>query len=125
MTRFKFILTMLVGVTLGTVVTLCVRDPQRLPISLVPSLITAMTTIIVGWWIHTAVRQRGELDRIQIDYISDLNQRIRELTTACSVATGEERVVPFRQLSIEISHLLEIARRSQPELSGLKRDLVT
>lgn len=54
-----------VGVLLGSLVTLSLRDRQRLPVSPVPSLVTAMTTIVVGWWIHTAVRRRGELDRIR------------------------------------------------------------
>ena len=115
---------MLFGVALGAIVVLGVRDPQRLPASLMPSLATAMTTVIVGWWIHTAVRQRGVLDRIQIEYIADINRRIRDLIAACFSATDEERVVPFRQLSIEINHLREIARRTQPdELHNLQRAL--
>lgn len=124
MNRLDFIPAMLFGVALGVVLTLGVRDPQRLPISLIPSLVTAMTTVVVGWWIHTAVRQRGELDRIQIDYVSDLNQRIRELITACFGAHGEERVARFRQLSIEISHLRELAHRSPSELGNLENNLI-
>ena len=123
MKRLDIIPAMLFGVILGTVVTLGVRDPHRLPISLIPSLVTAMTTIIVGWWIHTAVRQRGELDRIQIDYMSDLNRRIRDLMAACFSTTGNQCVRNVKRLSIEISHLCEIAHRIQPDLSGLEAEL--
>ncbi len=125
MKRFDIVPAMLFGVMLGTVVTLGVRDPQRLPISLIPGLVTAMTTIIVGWWIHTAVRQRGELDRIQIDYMTDLNRRIRDLMAACFSTIGNQRVSNVRRLSIEISHLCEIAHRIQPDLSGLEGELDT
>ena len=123
MKRFDIIPAMIFGAMLGAVIALSIRDAQRLPISLMPSLVTAMTTIAVGWWIHTAVRHRGELDRIPINYLSDLNQRISELITACFGATGEERVMNVRRLSIEISHLREITRRIQPELAGLEKEL--
>lgn len=69
MKKFDFIPAAVFGVALGSLVTLGIRDPQRLPVSLIPSLVTSMTTIVVGWWIHSAVRRRGELDRIPIDYI--------------------------------------------------------
>lgn len=112
MKKPDFIPVLAFGVLLGSLVTLSLREPQRLPVSLVPSLVTALTTIVVGWWIHTAVRRRGELDRIPIDYLSDLNRRIGDLISACSGTSGDERTVNFRRLGIEINGLREIARRT-------------
>lgn len=89
------------GVLLGTLITSLVREPQ-LPI---PSLISATTTVVIGWWIHRAVRRRGELDRVPIDYLSNLNRRIDELISEClNVATtdsGPERLVNFARLANE------------------------
>ena len=107
-----FLPAIVFGALLGSLVTLSLRDPQRLPVSLIPSLVTGMTTIVVGWWIHTAVRRRGELDRIPIDYISDLNRRISDLISACFGTSGDEQTVNFRRLGIEITELREIARRT-------------
>ena len=117
MKKFDFIPAAVFGVALGSLITLGIRDPQRLPISLIPSLVTSMTTIVVGWWIHSAVRRRGELDRIPIDYISDLVGRIGDLISVC--ASDDDRVVHFRRLGIEINGLREICRRTG------RRDLIS
>ena len=124
MKRSDFIPAIVFGALLGSLITLSVREPQLLPISLIPSLVTGTTTIVVGWWIHTAVRRRGELDRIPIDYISDLNRRIGDLISACFGTSGSDRMVNFRRLGIEISGLREIARRTgRPELLPLEQAL--
>lgn len=124
MTKFDFIPAAVFGVALGSLVTLGVRDPQRLPVSLIPSLVTSMTTIVVGWWIHTAVRRRGELDRIPIDYISDLVGRIGDLISACFGASDDERVVNFRRLGIETNGLREVCRRTRrPDMISMEGEL--
>lgn len=82
-----FIPAVLFGLLLGALLMLLVRDPQRLSAAMVPSLVTAVTTIVVGWWIHSAVRRRGELDRVPIDHISDLSTRIGGLISDCLQAT--------------------------------------
>ena len=124
MRKSDFIPAIVFGALLGSLVTLSLRDPQRLPVSLIPSLVTGTTTIVVGWWIHTAVRRRGELDRIPIDYISDLNRRIGDLISACFGTSGDDQTVNFRRLGIEITGLREIARRTtHPELLPLEQAL--
>lgn len=104
------------GVLLGTLITSLVREPQ-LPI---PSLISATTTVVIGWWIHRAVRRRGELDRVPIDYLSNLNRRIDELISECLDAattdSGPEHLVNFTRLANEIHWLNVIAERIQPKL---------
>ncbi len=101
---------------LGALAMSLVREPQ-LPIS---GLISATATFAIGWWIHRAVRRRGELDRIPIDYLSDLNRRINELISAClgpANAEGEsKRLVNLTLLSNEIHWLRIIANRVQPKL---------
>lgn len=66
----EFILAVVFGVILGALVTLVAGVSRPSLVDLAPGLITSATTIIVGWWIHKAVRRRGELDRIPIDYLS-------------------------------------------------------
>ena len=100
------------GALLGALVTLSVRNPQDLPASLIPSLVTGLTTIVVGWWIHTAVRRRGELDRIAIEYLSDLCRRIGDSIAACFAAAGDERTATFRKLGMDIAGLCEVGRRA-------------
>ena len=76
---------------------------------MVPSLVTAITTIVVGWWIHSAVRRRGELDRVPIAHISDLVQRIGELISDCLRASDvNQRLSLFRQLGTEIGFLCNL-----------------
>ncbi len=100
------------GALLGALAMSLVREP-KLPTS---GLISATTTVAIGWWIHRAVRRRGELDRIPIDYLSNLNRRIDELISTCLDAAtedgGSERLVNFtRLLSNEIHWLCVIAKR--------------
>lgn len=104
-----FIPAVLFGLLLGALLMLLVRDPQRLSAAMVPSLVAAVTTIVVGWWIHSAVRRRGELDRVPIDHISDLSTRIGGLISDCLQATEtNERLSLFRQLGIEIGFLCNL-----------------
>ena len=110
---------------LGALIMSLVREPQ-LPAS---GLISATTTVAIGWWIHRAVRRRVELDRIPIDYLSKLNRRIDELISECLNAattdSGPERLVIFTQLSNEIYWLRDIAERVQPELNSLRNELTS
>lgn len=114
MKKSEFIPAVVFGALLGSLVTLSLRDPQRLPISLIPSLVTGLTTIVVGWWIHSAVRRRGELDRIPMEYLSDLNRRIGDLISACFGTAGDEQLLNIRRLGIEINGLREFARQTTP-----------
>ena len=130
------ILSALLGILLGALAMPLVREPQlptssepQLPISSEPQLpisglISAATTVAIGWWIHRAVRRRGELDRIPIDYLSNLNRRIDELISMCLDAAtedgGTERFVNLPRLSNEIYWLSVIAKEvQQPELNQL------
>ena len=125
MTESNFIPAVLFGALLGALVMLSVRNPQDLPSSLIPSLVTALTTMVVGWWIHTAVRRRGELDRIAVEYLSDLCRRIGDSIPACFAATGDERVATFRRLGMDIAGLRDIGRRaSWTRLPDLERALL-
>lgn len=123
MKALDFIPAVLFGALLGALVALAVRDPQSLSSNAVPSFITAATTIVVGWWIHTAVRRRGELDRIPIDYVFNLNRRIDELISACVSTGGDERLTNFRRLGIDVGWLLSIARRARAGSAELESDL--
>ena len=122
MNKFN-ILAIVFGFLLGALITSLVREPQ-LPIS---GLISAMTTVAIGWWIHRAVRRRVELDRIPIDYLSNLNRRIDELISAClgtaTVDSSPERLVKLTPLANEIYWLRDIAARVQPELNSLRNEL--
>jgi len=111
-TESSFIPAVLFGALLGALVTLSVRNPQDLPASLIPSLVTALTTLVVGWWIHTAVRRRGELDRIAIEYLADLCRRIGDSIPACFVAAGDARTATFRRLGMDIAGLRDMGRRT-------------
>lgn len=128
------ILSALLGVLLGALAMPLVREPQ-LPISGGPQLpisglISAVTTVAIGWWIHSAVRRRGELDRISIDYLSNLNRRIDELISTCLDAAtengGTECLVNLTRLSNEIHWLSVIAKGiQQSELNQLEDKLVS
>ncbi len=130
------ILSALLGILLGALVMPLVREPQlpisgelQLPISgelqlPISGLISAATTVVIGWWIHSSVRRRGELDRISIDYLSNLNCRVDELVSTCLDAAtedgGTERFVNLPRLSNEIYWLSVIAKEvKQPELTQL------
>ena len=110
-TQLYYIPAVLFGLLVGALLMLLVRDPQRLASGVAPSLVTAITTIVVGWWIHSAVRRRGELDRVPIAHISNLSQRIGELISDCLQATeANERLRLFRQLGIEIGFLCNLIK---------------
>ena len=119
------ILAIVFGLLLGALITSLVREPQ-LPI---PSLINATITVVIGWWIHRAVRRRGELDRVPIDYLSNLNRRVDELISECLDAattdSGPERLVNFTRLANEIHWLNVIAERVQPKLKQLGDELAS
>ena len=113
-------LTTAFGVVLGTTVTLWLGESCVLMADLVPSLIVASTTVAVGWWIHSAVRRRGELDRIPIDYISELNQRIDRLTSVCLAASDRsERVASTVRLSNEVYWLTVLLKKMRPASAPL------
>ena len=122
MNKFN-ILAIVFGFLLGALTMSLVRESQ-LPTS---GLISATTTFAIGWWIHRAVRRRVELDRIPIDYLSNLNRRIDELISAClgtaTADSGPERLVNLTRLSNEIYWLRDIAERVQPELNSLRKEL--
>ena len=117
---------MLFGAVMGTLVTLALREPGLLFPGGLTGLITAATTIVVGWWIHGAVRHRGELDRIPIDYLSDLNRRIDELVSTCLRGTrAPEYVANFTRLSNEVHWLGVILAHARPDLEATGRELAS
>lgn len=119
-----FIPAIVFGFLLGALVMLLLCHPQQLSINLLPSVVTGLITLVVGWWIHTAVRRRTEIERIPMDYMSDLNRRIRDLISACIGTSGNERLSNFRRLSIEVNELREFARGTrQSELKSLEKAL--
>ena len=109
------------GFVIGALVMTLERKP-KISISL---LINAGTTLAVGWWIHSAVRRRGELERVSTDYLSNLSRRIDELTIACLGAAnqGPERMVDFKRLSNEIYWLGVIVEKMKPNLTSATQDL--
>ena len=116
----------LFGAVLGAIVTLSVREPGALYPGPLPSLITAGTTIVVGWWIHGAVRRRGELDRIPIDYLLELRRRIDGLVTACLRDTNTPQYLAnFTQLANELHWLGVILLRARPDMESKNRELLT
>ena len=90
---------------------------------LAPGLIASATTIIVGWWIHKAVRRRGELDRIPIEYLSKLNHRIDARISAC--LESPEQITNFTLLSNEIHWQIVLLRKMRPDLNVLGEEMAS
>ena len=109
------------GAVLGALVTLLAGAARVSLAALAPGLITSATTIVVGWWIHKAVRRRGELDRIPIDYLSRLNQRIDRLISAC--LDNPKDIANFTRLSNEIHWQIALLRKMRPELDLLGEEI--
>ena len=110
-----FIPAIVFGVILGALVALLADASRPSLASLAPGLITSATTIIVGWWINKAVRRRGELDRIPIDYLSRLNQRIDRLISAC--LDNPKNITNFTRLSNEIHWQTALLRKIGPDIA--------
>ena len=92
----------LFGALLGALVASVSREPGIY----VPSLIVATTAMVVGWWVQGALRRRGDLDKIPVDYLSNLVSRIDELTVRClEQPQVDERLVKLGSLGNEI-HIL-------------------
>ena len=122
MNRFN-ILAIICSAFIGALAMSLVRECQ-LPTS---GLISALTTVVVGWWIHSAVRRRGELDRVPIDYLSNLNLRVDELVSVClgTATKAEDRLVHLGRLSNEIHWLRAIAKELPPEQDRLRNELTS
>ena len=117
---------MLFGTIVGGLIVLSVREPQRLFPGSLTGLISAATTIVVGWWIHGAVRRRGELDRIPIEYLSALNQRIDKLIAVClrdARGRDDEYISNFARLSNEVHWLGIILENVRPDLKTKAEEL--
>ena len=115
MNKFYILVLIIFSAFIGALSTLLVCEPH-VPTS---GLISGLATIVVGFWIHSALRRRGELDRISIDYLSSLNRQIDELVSVC-LNTGTKsrnRLVSLRLLSNEIHWLRAISKELDPELS--------
>ncbi len=111
------------GVLLGSLFTLSICASRSPFADLAPSLITALTTIAVGWWIHKAVRRRGELDRIPIDYLSNLNHQIDRLISAC--LENPKQIANFTRLSNEIHWQIVFIRKMRPDLNPLGEEIAS
>ena len=107
------VLTGLLSALLSALAMSLARDDE-LPTS---GLVSATAVVAVGWWINSAVRRRGELDRISIDYLSDLNRRVDELISTClsTATTPTNRLVSLTCLSNELHWLGVIAKKQNLE----------
>lgn len=102
------------GAILGALVALVAGTHRPSLVDLAPGLIASATTIVVGWWIQKAVRRRGELDRVPIEYLSRLNQRIDRLISAC--LDNPKVIANFAQLSNEIHWQTALLRKMRPDV---------
>ncbi len=118
----KIILPLVIGVLIGTFVMSWVDTPH---ISI--CLINAGVTLVVGWWIHSAVRRRGESERVSTDYLSNLSRRIDELIMTCQGVTnrGPDGTIEFTRLSNEIYWLCIVAEKMKPSLTSSVEKLRT
>ena len=109
------LITLLVGALLGALFVSLTCCNAEIPTS---GLISAASVLIVGYWINNAVRRRGVLDRVPIDYMLNLHRRIDELISTCFNAAIEdnslERLTDIARLSNEINWLDDIVKRVQP-----------
>ena len=123
MKDIDFIPAIVFGALLGALITLLAIASRLSLTGLTPALITSTTTIIVGWWIHKAVRRRGELDRIPIDYLSKLNHRIDARISAC--LENPKQIANFTILSNEIHWQIVLLREMRPDLNVLGEEIAT
>lgn len=115
------ILSGICGVYIGALAMSLVCNPH-VPTS---GLASGLATIIVGFWIHRALRRRGELDRVPIDHLSNLNRRVDELISEClnTKTAKEDRLLYLRRLSNEIDWFGFFANWLYPERDGLRDKL--
>jgi len=75
------------------------------------NVLTATVTLIVGWWIQRSFRRQAELDRVPLQTIAKLCERVDTLIAQCLDVDPTESesahvmVQRFRLLSNEISWL--------------------
>ena len=103
---------MVFGGLIGALIVSLVRTPH-LPVN---GMVAATTAILVGWWIQIALKRRGELDRVPIDYLATLNRRIDDLVVRCldnAISSNREELLEkhLTPLANEVYWLREFANR--------------
>jgi hypothetical protein len=97
------------------------------------NVVLAIVTGSVGWWIQRTVRTQAELDRVPLDSVAKLCERLDELVVKCLDCDGTNPSAPnlvqaLRLMSNEILWLgtvvdaLDTARDEHERLRTLYRD---
>ena len=100
----------------GALIVSLVRAPH-IPVN---GILAAAAALLVGWWINIALKRRGELDRVPIDYIETLSRRIDEMAFRCleNARVGDRGVLLEKHLTPlanEIYWLNDFAIRLDPQ----------
>ena len=78
MTHVNFALTLLFGAAIGALA-VAGSGSAEVPPGVLPSL----TAVAVGWWINYTIRRQAELERVPLNYISELTKQIDSLVSTC------------------------------------------
>jgi hypothetical protein len=83
-------------------------------------MLTAFVTVLVGWWVQRALTHQGELNKVPIETVAHVCERIEALTEASLDrepigATDNDLLAKLALLSNEIDWLDSIARELKIE----------
>lgn len=111
--RGELVVALVLGFFAGWLFVRLVSDFPSIPSG---NVLTAGTTLAVGWWVQRALRRRAELDRIPIDTINKLSGRMGDLVNQCldsaqtAKPTDGELLRKVRLVSIEVTWLGTLVR---------------
>ena len=136
MSHVNFALTLLFGVAIGALAVAGSRSAE-----VPPGVLPSLTAIAVGWWINYAIRRQAELERVPLNYISELTKQIDSLVSTClkihlskpemaipqlmllpQARAQEEGMVKLRQLANEL-HLLTTLLKGLGDSRSLRDNL--
>ena len=78
MSHVHFALTLLFGAAIGALAVVGSRSAE-----VPPGLLPSLTAVAVGWWINYTIRRQAELERVPLNYISELTKEIDSLVSTC------------------------------------------
>src|SRR5437773_1228988 len=108
MKKLELAAPLAIGYFVGWFVTRFVAEFPSVPSG---NILTSATALAIGWWVQRALRRRAELDRIPIDAVTKLGNRIGELVNQAldsahnAKPTDSELLLRLRLISIEITWL--------------------